>query len=140
VSSGASERILKPLRDTTVLVTGASRGIGAAIAERFASVGMKVAIHYLEQHEAANETARRCMRHGAEVITAAADLRSGEQIERMREKLYKHGMVPDILVNNAGVSHYGLLTDTTEEEWDRVMGINLKGLFLATRTFLPHMI
>ena len=123
-----------------MLVTGASRGIGAAIAERFASVGMKVAIHYHTQHEAANETARRCMRHGAEVITAAADLRCAEQIERMREKLHKHGMMPDILVNNAGVAHYGLFTETSEEDWDRVMDINLKGMFLATRVFLPHML
>jgi len=130
----------KPLRDTSVLVTGASRGIGAAIAERFASVGMKVAIHYLSQHEAANETARRCMRHGAEVITAAADLRSAEQVARMREKLAKYGMEPDILVNNAGVAHYGLITETTEEDWDRVMDINLKGMFLVTRAFLPRMI
>lgn len=124
----------------TVLVTGASRGIGAAIAERFASVGMKVAIHYLSSHEAANETARRCLRHGAEVLTATADLRSREQIERLKEKLDKHGMMPDILVNNAGVSHYGLLSDATEADWDYLMDVNLKGMFLCTQTFMPHMI
>ncbi len=130
----------KSLRETTVLVTGASRGIGAAIAERFASVGMKVAIHYLEQHESANETARRCLRHGAEVLTATADLRSREQIERMQEKLLKHGMVPDIVVNNAGISHYGMLADATEADWDNVMDINLKGMFLTTQTFMPSMV
>lgn len=130
----------KSLRETTVLVTGASRGIGAAIAERFATVGMKVAIHYLEQHEAANDTARRCLRHGAEVLTATADLRSKEQIARMQEKLAKHGMTPDILVNNAGIAHYGMLSDTTEEDWERVIGVNLKGMFLTTQTFMPHMV
>jgi len=130
----------KSIRETTVLVTGASRGIGAAIAERFATVGMKVAIHYLEAHEAANETARRCLRHGAEVLTVTADLKSKEQIERMREKLHKHGMFPDILVNNAGISHYGMLADVTEQEWDDVMNVNLKGMFLATQAFMPHMV
>lgn len=130
----------KPFREMSVLVTGGSRGIGASIAERFASVGMKVAIHYLEAHEAANDTARRCLRHGSEVLTVTADLRSKEQIERMQEKLEKHGMLPDILVNNAGISHYGLLDDVTEEEWDNVMSVNLKGMFLCTQQFMPHMV
>lgn len=132
--------MLKPLRDTTVLVTGGSRGIGAAIGERFATVGMKVAIHYLESHESANETARRCLRHGAEVLTVTADLRSKEQILRMKEKLEKHGMVPDILVNNAGIAHYGMLSDVSEDEWDHVMNVNLKGMFLTTQAFMPGMI
>lgn len=132
--------MLKPLCETTVLVTGGSRGIGAAIAERFATVGMKVAIHYLEAHEAANETARRCLRHGAEVLTATADLRSKDQILKMREKLEKHGMLPDILVNNAGIAHYGMLTDVSEDEWDQVMNVNLKGMFLTTQQFMPHMV
>jgi len=124
----------------SVLVTGGSRGIGAAIAERFATVGMKVAIHYLEAHEAANETARRCLQYGGEVLTVAADLRSKEQIRRMQEKLTQYGITPDILVNNAGVSHYGILSDVTEEDWDHVMDINLKGMFLCTQAFMPHMV
>jgi 3-oxoacyl-[acyl-carrier protein] reductase len=130
----------KPFSETTVLVTGASRGIGAAIAKRFASAGMKVVIHYLKSHEAANETARACLACGAQVMTATADLRSKEQLLRMKEKMEKHGMMPDILVNNAGVAHFGLLQDATEEDWDEVMGINLKGMFLCTQLFMEHMI
>jgi 3-oxoacyl-[acyl-carrier protein] reductase len=126
--------------ETTVLVTGASGGIGAAIAERFAAGGYRVAIHYRANHEGANETARRCLARGAAVLTVAADLRSKEQILRMRDKLDHHGMSPDILVNNAGVAHYGLLSDVTEEDWDRVMDINLKGMFLCTQAFMPRMI
>lgn len=124
----------------SVLVTGGSRGIGSAIAERFASVGMKVVIHYLEAHEAANETARRCLQHGSEVLTVSADLRSKEQILRMKEKMEHFGMMPDILVNNAGISHYGMLSDVTEEDWDQVMSVNLKGMFLCTQLFMPYMI
>ncbi|MDO7905767.1 SDR family oxidoreductase [Paenibacillus sp. JX-17] len=137
---GEIGQIGKPIADTTVLVTGGSRGIGAAIAERFASVGMKVVIHYQQSHEAANEVARDCLEYGAKVMTVCADLRSKEQIERMKEKLETFDMLPDILVNNAGISHYGLLADVTEEEWDNVMSVNLKGTFLCTQAFMPHMI
>lgn len=130
----------KPFTAQTVLVTGASRGIGAAIARRFATARMNVVIHYLQSHEAANETARHCMQEGANVLTVTADLRSPEQIGRMREKLETHGLTPDIIVNNAGISHYGLLSDTTESQWDELMGINLKGTFLVTREFMGPMV
>ncbi|MFB6364031.1 elongation factor P 5-aminopentanone reductase [Paenibacillus elgii] len=130
----------KPFPEQTVLVTGASRGIGAAIASRFASVGMNVVIHYLNSHEGANETARSCMKLGSRVLTVTADLRSREQIERMQEKLAQHDLVPDILVNNAGISHYGLFSDLEEAQWDEIMDINLKGAFLMTRQFMPEMI
>lgn len=132
--------VFKASSQTTVLVTGGNRGIGAAIAERFASAGMNVVIHYLQAHEAANEVARKCLKHGVRVLTVAADLKSKDQILKMQEKLTHHQMVPDILVNNAGISHYGILSDVLEDEWDHVMNTNLKGMFLCTQVFLPHMI
>jgi 3-oxoacyl-[acyl-carrier protein] reductase len=58
----------------------------------------------------------------------------------MKEKLESRGLVPNILVNNAGVSHFGLLSDMSEEEWDQVMNVNLKGAFLCTKAFMPAMI
>ncbi|WP_116187204.1 elongation factor P 5-aminopentanone reductase [Paenibacillus taihuensis] len=125
----------------TVLVTGGSRGIGAAIARRFASENMNVVIHYNQAHEAANETARNCMRLGAaNVLTVNADIRSREQLIRMREKLDQRGMMPDIVVNNAGIAHYSMLADVTDEAWDEVMDVNLKGMFLCTQLFMPGMI
>ncbi|NOV03102.1 elongation factor P 5-aminopentanone reductase [Paenibacillus planticolens] len=130
----------KPFSEQTVLVTGASRGIGAAIAERFAGVGMKVVIHYRDSHEAANEVARSCMKHGAKVLTVSADVKSREQILAMRDKLEQKEMVPDIIVNNAGIAHYGMLSDVSEEEWDSVMNVNLKGAFLCSQTFMQAMI
>jgi 3-oxoacyl-[acyl-carrier protein] reductase len=129
-----------PFQQQTVLITGASRGIGAAVAQRFATVGMNVVIHYNQAHEAANEVARSCMAQGTKVLTISADIRSKEQIQRMQEKLAKHDMLPDILVNNAGVSHYGLLSDVSEEQWEQVMSINLKGTFLTTQIFMERMI
>ncbi|MEC0373497.1 3-oxoacyl-ACP reductase FabG [Paenibacillus chibensis] len=140
MSGMGEEKFTKALNETTVLVTGASRGIGAAIAERFAQVGMNVVIHYGASHEAANDVARRCMQHGAKVLTVSADLKDLQQILRMRDKLESHGLLPDILINNAGISHYGMLADVTEEQWDEVMAVNLKGLFLCTQAFMPHMI
>ncbi|NEW05612.1 SDR family oxidoreductase [Paenibacillus sp. SYP-B3998] len=130
----------KPFTEQTVLITGASRGIGAAIAERFAKVGMNVVIHYRESHEAANKVARSCMKHGAKVLTLSADIRSRDQIGKMNEKLEQREMVPDIIVNNAGISHYGLLSDIREEDWDLIMDVNLKGTFLCTQMFMPAMV
>lgn len=128
------------LKQQTALITGASRGIGAAIAERFATLGMNVVIHYSRSHEAANDVARRCLSLGANAMTVSADIRSTEQIERMKEKLAAHGLVPNILVNNAGISHYGLLSDLSETDWDDIMNVNLKGTFLCTKAFMPAMI
>ncbi|MFD2670036.1 elongation factor P 5-aminopentanone reductase [Marinicrinis sediminis] len=130
----------KPLHEYTVLITGASRGIGAAIAERFAQVGMNIVIHYRSSHEAANEVARSCLSLGSQVLTVSADISQKQEIEKMREKLEGHDMLPDILINNAGISHYGLFQDISEEAWDQVMNVNLKGLFLCTQAFLPEMI
>ncbi|QAY65655.1 elongation factor P 5-aminopentanone reductase [Paenibacillus protaetiae] len=128
------------LQDMTVLITGGSRGIGASIAKRFAAEGMNIVIHYLHSHEAANETARTCLSLGANVMTISADLRSKEQLIRMKDKLTDKGMLPDVLVNNAGIAPYGLLSDVSEEEWDDVMAVNLKGMFLCSQLFMPHMI
>jgi len=132
--------VVKPLSEMTVLITGGSRGIGAAIAKRFAKEGYRIVIHYLQGHEHANETARQCISLGAEVLTISADLSSREQLTRMKEKLDALAITPDVVVNNAGVSHYGLLSDVTEEQWDHVMNINLKGMFFCTQLFMPHMI
>src|SRR5690606_10279251 len=120
-----------PFPSQTVLITGASGGIGAAIADRFAKSGLNIVLHYRQSHERVNEAARSCMAHGANVLTVSADLRDKEQVLRMKEKLENHGLQPDILVNNAGVSHYGMLQDVSEEEWDEVISVNLKGTFLC---------
>lgn len=130
----------KSLSEMTVLITGGSGGIGAAVAERFASIGMNVVIHYLKSHELANEVARKCISYGSKVLTTSADLRSRDDILKMKEKLENHQMLPDILVNNAGISHYGMLSEVTDEAWNQVMDVNLKGMFMCTQIFMPHMI
>lgn len=130
----------KAFQNMTVLITGGSRGIGAAIAKRFAKEGYRIVIHYLHGHEQANETARECIALGAKVVTISADLSSKEQLTRMKEKLDSMDVFPDIVVNNGGISHYGMLIDVSEEQWDHVMNVNLKGMFLCTQLFMPYMI
>lgn len=130
----------RALSDMTVLVTGASRGIGAAIARRFATVGMNIVIHYLQAHEEANETARACIQLGGRVMTATGDLRDRAQVMRLKERMDVQGFQPDILVNNAAVSHYGMLSDLTDDIWDDVMALNLRGTFICSQLFMPHMI
>ncbi|GIP36879.1 3-ketoacyl-ACP reductase [Paenibacillus sp. J31TS4] len=130
----------KPFPEQTVLVTGASRGIGAAVAERFAQAGLRVVVHYREGHEAANEVARRCAAHGAQVLTAQADVASREQLLAMKERLDRYGFPPDIVVNSAGIAHYGMVADLSEADWDRVMAVNAKGTFLVAQTFMEAMV
>src|SRR5690606_38284186 len=123
-----------------VLITGGSRGIGAAIARAFAAKGCHVIIHYMQSHDAAAATAKQCADLGANVMTVTADLRSREQINMMKAKLEKLDLLPDVLVNNAGIAHYGMLADVSEAEWDEVMNINLKGMFLVTQAFMDRMV
>ncbi|WP_322904010.1 elongation factor P 5-aminopentanone reductase [Paenibacillus campi] len=130
----------KPFAEMNVLITGASRGIGAAIAKRFALAGMNVIIHYRSSHEQANEVARACLECGVRVLTVAADLREVEEIRRMQSKLEQHRMEPDILVNNAGLSHYGMLADLSEQEFDDIIAANLKAVFFCSQTFMSYMI
>ncbi|MFD2116764.1 elongation factor P 5-aminopentanone reductase [Paenibacillus yanchengensis] len=131
---------MKSLQQMTALITGGSRGIGAAIAKRFALEGVNVVIHYLHSHEQANETARICLSYGVRVLTISADLRSRDQLERMKEKLVDYQLMPDIVVNNGAIASYGMLQDVTETEWDDVMSVNLRGVFHTTQLFMPHMI
>mgnify|MGYP001222868352 CR=1 FL=1 len=130
----------KPFSEQTVLVTGGSGGIGAAIAQRFAMAGLNVIIHYKRSRDAAHDTARKCEAFGAKVFVVAADIRSRDEVLRMKEELQSHGLVPDILVNNAGISHYGMLCDVTEQQWDQVIDVNLKGTFLCTQIFMEAMV
>jgi len=124
----------------TVLITGGSRGIGAAAALKFAANGVNVVIQYLHSHDAAQTIAEQCRRYGVESRIYAADVRSRAQIQAMKEELFVLGLVPDVLVNNAGIAHYGMLADVSEEEWDDVIDTNLKGMFLVTQAFMEPMV
>jgi len=132
--------VTRPIAGSAALVTGGSRGIGAAIARRLASAGVHVAVHYFTAREAAERTARECGEYGVRAVAVQADVRLAEDVLRMRDELERIGMMPDILVNNAGVAHYGLITDAAEDDFDTVIGVNLKGVFLCVKAFVPRMV
>ncbi len=124
------------LKGKVAIITGAKSGIGFATATRFAAEGAKVvAADIADATREADEIAR----HGAEALFAQVDVSDSAQVRNMiRETVSVYGGV-DILVNNAGIELAKTVTDTTEEEWDRLMDINLKGVFLCSREAIPVM-
>ncbi len=124
----------------TVLVTGASRGIGYAIAKKFAYNGFNVAINYNVNRTAAQSLERELAREQCSVMTVQADVSSQEQVFNMLENVNSHFGNIDILVNNAGIAGQSLFTDISTEEWDRMFDINVKGMFHCCKAVLPHMI
>jgi len=129
------------LRGKVALVTGASRGIGRAIALAFAEKGCNVGINFVRNREKALETLRMVKERGAEGILLQADVSKYDQVKQMVDKLVeKFGRI-DILVNNAGItSPLKPIEEITDEEWDRIMNINLKGAFNCCKAVIPYMI
>ncbi|GAX90055.1 elongation factor P 5-aminopentanone reductase [Effusibacillus lacus] len=132
--------IHRPLAGQVAIVTGASRGIGRAIAKELARLGAAVAVNYIYSKEYAEEVAAGCEAAGGKSLPVQADVTKPEDVSRLVETTSLYLGNPDILVNNAGVASHSLLLDTTEYEWDQVMSANLKAPFLCTKAVLPHMI
>ena len=122
------------------LVTGGSRGIGRAIALRLAREGTKVAINYKTNEAAAQWVVDAVAEMGGEAMSVAADVSQSAEVEAMVKKVADSWDGIDILVNNAGVIHDGLLMRMTEEVWDEVININLKGTFNCTKAVLRFMV
>lgn len=122
------------------LVTGASRGIGAGIARELAKAGARVVVNYNTSLERAFKLAEDIEKEGGEALVIKADVAAFEEVEIMFSQIEKIWGEVDILINNAGVALRKLVTDTGEEEWDKVINTNLKGVFLCCRRALPAMI
>lgn len=121
--------------EKTALVTGASRGIGAAIARRLAADGYRVAVNY---HRSRAEAEALAAEIGG--IAIQADVSHSGQAQKLVDTVCENFCQLDILVCNAGVAWQGLLQDMTDEDYRRVMGVNLDGVFYTCRAALPHMI
>jgi 3-oxoacyl-[acyl-carrier protein] reductase len=127
------------LHGQIALVTGASRGIGRAIALEFANEGANVLVNYLCQRERAEEVVREISEQGGEALAVQADVTDEADVRRMvQAALRKFGRI-DILVPNAGVVHDQLAALMTLDEWDTVIQTNLRGPFLCIREVLPQM-
>ncbi len=123
------------------LVTGASRGIGRAIAIELAKRGANVAVNYLRNKELAEKVVEEIKKIGREAIAVQADVSKWEDVKRMVEQVIAHFGRIDILVNNAGVmSKEREILKIDDEEWDRVINVNLKGAFYCCKAVLPYMI
>ncbi len=128
------------LDDKTAIVTGGARGIGRSIVEAFAAEGADVAVaDVLPEHEAESVLAevRRTGRRGIYIRT---DVAEEEQVRSMVETVLEAFGRIDVLVNNAGILSLSPLEEMPVEEWDRVLGVNLRGTFLCCRFALPHML
>ena len=127
------------LHDKVAIVTGAARGLGAATARRLAEEGCKVVVN--DVNEAVAIAAVEAMRvDGLDVHCVIADITKVADVARLvDETLARYGAV-HVLVNNAGFPRDGFLTKMTEEDWDLVVDVILKGAFLATKAVVPHMI
>ena len=128
------------LAGKVALVTGAARGIGRAIALALAEKGASVAVNYAHSEEKARETVELCRSRGVDAIAVKADVRNREEVRRMVEEVVDHFGRIDILVNNAGILGKALRPmEVTDEDWDAVLGVNLKGAFIVTQEVLRHM-
>ena len=126
------------LENQVALVTGGARGIGRAIAMALAAAGAKIVVSDIDL-EAAQKTAEELKEGGSEAFAVAGDVSDSGSVEGMiRESLDRFGRI-DILVNNAGVTRDGLLMRMKEEDWDLVMRINLKGVYLCTKAIMRSM-
>jgi NAD(P)-dependent dehydrogenase (short-subunit alcohol dehydrogenase family) len=127
------------LKDKIALVTGGSRSLGRAICVRFAEEGARVCVNYRERKDSADEVVDIIARAGGEAVAVQADVSRRGDVERMvRATVDRFGGI-DVLVNNAGISFYRRLVDHEEEEWDRVLDVNLKSVFLCCKYAIPHM-
>ncbi|MGK4585102.1 SDR family NAD(P)-dependent oxidoreductase [Kitasatospora sp. HPMI-4] len=128
------------LEDSVAVVTGGASGIGRAISERFAAEGASVAVWDVDE-KIATATAEELVRLGARAVAFGVDVTDAGSVAAAAERsLAEFGRV-NLLVNNAGVfDYYTPLLETSEEQWDRVLDINLKGMFLVTKALLPALL
>jgi 3-oxoacyl-[acyl-carrier protein] reductase len=128
-----------PLTGRVALVTGASRGIGAAIGRALAEAGADVAINYLDRATEAESVAAQITAIGRRSITLAADVSKSAAVTTIVRTIEDKLGPIDILINNAGIALIRGIDDLTEADFDATISVNLKSVFLCTQAVLPHM-
>lgn len=124
---------------SVALVTGGSRGIGKVISENLAKAGFDVAICYSGNESAAQETISECKKHGVQAMYIKADVSKAEDVSAMFEEIKTLLGPVEVLVNNAGITKDGLLIRMSEDDFDSVVDINLKGTFHCTKAAIKDM-
>ena len=124
----------------TAVVTGGSRGIGLAISRALAADGFRLAIIYREREEEALRVVKELRRQGTDTEAYRCDVADTGRMKALSRDILKRFGRVDVLVNNAGIAQIKLFTDTTEEEWNRMMDVNVKGLYNTCSALVPQMI
>jgi 3-oxoacyl-[acyl-carrier protein] reductase len=127
------------LEDRIALVTGASRGLGRAIAIALAGAGAHVAVNYRKEQAAAEEVCAMIRKVGSRAIALQADVSISAEVDRLVTAVERDLGAVDILVNNAGISQIKPFAELTEADWDHLLDVNLKSAFLVTQRVLPGM-
>ena len=129
----------KPLANVTALVTGASRGIGQAIARRLGELGARIGVCARDAAKL-EATASALRRDGIEVLAIPADVTRMDEIQNLVDRTHRELGPIEILVNNAGIGRFGPAHEMAESDWDQVLDTNLKSVFLVSRAIVPKMI
>ena len=124
---------VKRLKGRVAVITGSSSGIGSAVAEAYACEGAKVVVNYSRNRSGAEATAARIEAAGGEVLVVKADVSNSGDVQRMVAQTHEVFGAINILVNNAALLPAGSWDSQTEQQWDRMLDVNLKGPFLCTR-------
>ncbi len=124
----------------TVLVTGASGDIGSEIARAFAKCGYNVVVNYNTSEKQAKELCREIEAFGVESLCIKADVSVKAEVDNMFDMIKSHFGGVDVLVNNAAFSSVKMLIDVDQEEWDKTLGINLKGAYFCINASSPYMV
>jgi len=130
---------MRKLEGKVAVVTGASRGIGRAIALKLADEGAKVVVNYSGSQAKAEEVVAMIQENGGEAIAVQASVSQTEEVTALMDTAVKTFGSLDILVNNAGITRDNLLMRMKEDEWDDVLNTNLKGVFLCTKAVTRQM-
>ena len=125
---------------SVALVTGSSRGIGAACAQALARSGYKVCINCIERMDLAQALAARLREEGCQVICHQADVADSESVKEMIRHIERELGPVELLVNNAGIAHPEQFQDIAPETWKRLFDVNLGGCFNTIQAVLPHML
>jgi glucose 1-dehydrogenase len=130
----------RPLSGQTALVTGAASGIGAGVARALGAAGASVVVNYVTAPEAAEAVVEQIRAGGGEAIALHADVSREDGVRDMFQRMFDQWGTIDILVNNAGLQHDAPVTDMTLAQWNKVIDVNLTGMFLCSREAAREMV
>jgi NAD(P)-dependent dehydrogenase (short-subunit alcohol dehydrogenase family) len=127
------------LKEAVVVVTGASRGLGRAIAQELADGGAKVVVNYSRSQEPAEELVEQISQSGGEAIAVQADVSDPEQAQKLVDQAIEKFNRIDVLINNAGINIDRTLAKLSVDDWDKVIQVDLNSAFYTVHAALPHM-